>query len=65
MELIKLPEEPVDCRQCRHYIFRKGECFPHGCLALEYIGRQPASETVLDAQERPCPLHVPSARSKR
>jgi hypothetical protein len=65
MKLIKLSEQTADCRQCRHYFFRNGERFPHGCLALEYIGRQPASEIVLNAAERPCTLFAPSVRSEQ
>lgn len=56
MRLIKETEQTADCAGCRHYRFHPEEPFPHVCQAMEYMGKQPASETVLNPEEGPCPL---------
>jgi hypothetical protein len=62
MKLIRESEQPGDCSHCRHYAFRPEERFPHGCLAMKYVGKEPASETVLKAEDGPCPLFEAPAR---
>ncbi len=62
MKLIKEPEQPIGCELCRHYLFRPEERFPHGCRAMQYVGKYPAAETVLNADDGPCPLFEPLTR---
>lgn len=59
MKLIQGPEQTPGCGECRYYLFRSEELFPHGCRAMKYVGKKPASRTVLDLSNGLCPLFEP------
>jgi hypothetical protein len=48
------PDDPIVCRNCRHYFITWEADRPHGCRAMNFKSRRPPSRVVHSASGRPC-----------